>query len=641
MAGAVLCLASGWASFAAESVAELRGTVVSALAGTPLDSATLELAWRPVSWEGGDAPELSSLDASVPLVGGVVTDRAGGFQLGLAVREQVTYVSVRVTLLGYEEYHATLVRLEAGQATALPVALVPRAPTAVERELLEARRSMLRDGALTESQWIPAAAVGAGLAQPAGAGGATPVAVPDRVLVELADFSGLMDLDEYIAGVVTRELGDSFHTEALRAQAVTARSYALDRLARTGKASGGVAYTSVLGAKSRQAALDTSKAVVVYQGRIITAYFSARCNGDVTLNSEEGPTLDRCWVGGLGVGVVPYCRARPCSGHINCSQTSERCCTVVVQGKTHHLYGHGIGLCQRGAQDLAIKQGLAWRDIVLRYYTAVEIQTGTVEPPPPLAVGDRVQVVNTGTGGLRRRDCASTGCTARANAFDGDTGRIVGGPEVNGGYTWWRIAWEKDGLTLWSAQGSGTEPWLQRTAEPVTRILRLAGDLAFGNVPLGGTGQRFLTLANDGNSPLTISGLVYPPGFEGDWSGTVPAGGSRDVLVFFKPLAVQAYSGVVTVQADQTSGTPSHAVSGVGTRVSPGAFDRAWLSRLPNGTFRLRFVGHPGSTCRLQTSTNLTVWETAIAFTGSSAGVVLEDPRPAMEGQRFYRVVTP
>ena len=97
-----------------------------------------------------------------------------------------------------------------------------------------------------------------------------------------------------------------------------------------------------------------------------------------------------------------------------------------------------------------------------------------------------------------------------------------------------------------------------------TCIIRLSGDLAFGSVTVGQTPQRTLTIYNDGNSTLTVSGISYPTGFSGNWSGTIGAGGSRNVTVAFSPTAVTSYSGTVTVNSDKTSGTNTISCSGTG-----------------------------------------------------------------------------
>ncbi len=61
-----------------------------------------------------------------------------------------------------------------------------------------------------------------------------------------------------------------------------------------------------------------------------------------------------------------------------------------------------------------------------------------------------------------------------------------------------------------------------------------------------------------------MTGITYPTGFSGAWSGTIAAGGSQPVTVTFAPVAATAYSGTVTVNSDKTSGTNTIAVSGTG-----------------------------------------------------------------------------
>jgi len=106
-----------------------------------------------------------------------------------------------------------------------------------------------------------------------------------------------------------------------------------------------------------------------------------------------------------------------------------------------------------------------------------------------------------------------------------------------------------------------------------SRIINLSGDLAFGNVAINTTSQRMLTITNSGNSVLNISGIAYPLGFDGAFSGDIPAGGATNVTVTFAPVAVTNYAGTVTVNCNLTSGTNSLAISGTG--ITP--YD-AWLA---------------------------------------------------------------
>ncbi len=102
-----------------------------------------------------------------------------------------------------------------------------------------------------------------------------------------------------------------------------------------------------------------------------------------------------------------------------------------------------------------------------------------------------------------------------------------------------------------------------------TKIIGVSGNLAFGTVTTGQTATATLTVSNTGNSPLTVSGITYPTGFSGAWSGTIAAGGSQGVTVTFAPVAVTAYSGTVTVNSDKTSGVNTLSASGAGAAAAP------------------------------------------------------------------------
>jgi len=62
---------------------------------------------------------------------------------------------------------------------------------------------------------------------------------------------------------------------------------------------------------------------------------------------------------------------------------------------------------------------------------------------------------------------------------------------------------------------------------PLRRIIAVTGNLTFGSVTVGRSATRTLTIANSGNDSLTVSGINYPAGFTGAWSGTIPAGAVR------------------------------------------------------------------------------------------------------------------
>ena len=109
----------------------------------------------------------------------------------------------------------------------------------------------------------------------------------------------------------------------------------------------------------------------------------------------------------------------------------------------------------------------------------------------------------------------------------------------------------------------GIEQWqIPAAAAPA---IALSGHLAFGNVTVGQTATRTLTISNSGNAPLNVSSISYPAGFSGNWSsGSIAAGASQDINVTFTPAAAQSYSGNITVNSDANSGTNTISASGIG-----------------------------------------------------------------------------
>lgn len=67
-------------------------------------------------------------------------------------------------------------------------------------------------------------------------------------------------------------------------------------------------------------------------------------------------------------------------------------------------------------------------------------------PPPPTAIGDFVQVYNTGNSGLRvRTPNACDSPLIGQNRFDGNVGKVIDGPQSctinNVNYTMWKVQW--------------------------------------------------------------------------------------------------------------------------------------------------------------------------------------------------------
>ena len=187
-----------------------------------------------------------------------------------------------------------------------------------------------------------------------------------------------MALEEYLKGVLPKEIGSSFPEEAKRAQAVAARTYTIQY---TGGGKRAICITTqcqVWGttkyASTSKAVDDTKGQVAVYigsdaryRGKLAGGYFAASCGGS-TIDVEKK------W------SYRPYLRARPCV------ENKGRACSVVCNPSIRAnsvcwgIYGHRIGLCQRGAQSMA-KCGKSYVEIIKHYYTDTEI-ANLVAPKP-------------------------------------------------------------------------------------------------------------------------------------------------------------------------------------------------------------------------------------------------------------------
>jgi stage II sporulation protein D len=117
----------------------------------------------------------------------------------------------------------------------------------------------------------------------------------------------VVGIEDYVRGVISKESPASWPTEALKAQAVAARSYALSTAASSGNFNlyddtrsqvyGGVAAET---AKTNQAVAATSLQVVLYGGRIAQTFFFSTSGGH-TENNELSSL-------GFGQPPVPYLR---------------------------------------------------------------------------------------------------------------------------------------------------------------------------------------------------------------------------------------------------------------------------------------------------------------------------------------------
>jgi hypothetical protein len=152
-----------------------------------------------------------------------------------------------------------------------------------------------------------------------------------------------------------------------------------------------------------------------------------------------------------------------------------------------------------------------------------------------------------------------------------------------------------------------------------TRVIALAGNMALGDVQVGTTATATMTISNSGNANLTVTGITYPSGFSGNWaSGTIAAGGSQNVTVTFAPTSATSYSGTLTVNGDQTSGTSTATVSGTGTTAQTSTRVIALTGNLAFGNVQAGTTATATVTISNSGNANLTV--TGITYPSGFSG---------------------
>lgn len=155
-----------------------------------------------------------------------------------------------------------------------------------------------------------------------------------------------VDIEDYIKGVVPSEMPSKWSPEAHKAQAVAARSYALANLGKRAnygydlkdtpedQAYGGASAET---SNTNQAVEDTKGIVLIYDDKIIPAYYSASAGGQTCSSGEV-------WTKNL-----PYLKSVP-SFDENVKKS-----------------GHGVGMSQHGANNLA-KNGYQAYQILQYFY---------------------------------------------------------------------------------------------------------------------------------------------------------------------------------------------------------------------------------------------------------------------------------
>ncbi|MGH7290411.1 MAG: SpoIID/LytB domain-containing protein [Myxococcota bacterium] len=249
------------------------------------------------------------------------------------------------------------------------------------------------------------------------------------------DAVNVVPLEAYVASTVASETPKEWPLEALKAQAVVARSYALHQRARRGVEvfdveADVISQRYAVGAVpegARNAARATAGQVLIFAGEPILAAFHASSGGATASAAEvwgeavpylrsvsspddaapdyfwsyEIPSLDLAAAlreAGYQPGRVDDVRVlersdsgRAVSLHVGAAELSGRSLREVLGGRALRSAmfdarldgetvrflgsgsGHGVGLCQWGASELA-RRGQGYREILSHYYPGTNLR---------------------------------------------------------------------------------------------------------------------------------------------------------------------------------------------------------------------------------------------------------------------------
>jgi len=403
----------------------------------------------------------------------------------------------------------------------------------------------------------------------------------------------VMPVEEYLQAVVPAEMYASWPLEALKAQAVASRSYAMyavehprhpnaDLCTEPGHCQ---AYNPArIHPNSNQAVRLTAGEVIEYQGNVANAVFSANCGGHTVANevgfASSGPPPD----------PVPYLRPVPC----------------INPGPKN---GHGVGLCQWGAHDMA-QRGDDYVTILTHYYTGVNLSSELLLEPG-LIRGTIYDQAGQALANVRLR-LSREGWSAETTSGADGSYTFAGLSAATYSLQAVDYGTQRDGITLTAGQELVVDLVLQLpTAGWTMQIERKAGlPLLVGSMPRAGIE---VTIVDPyGNATRTFSGSKPEYGVGGfevwaphvgnyrlrflDQSFEVPMNGQFTHLTFTEegaPAAQGVIGGVLRDHAGVPQAGRQITLTGLelSRTVTTGADGSYRFDQLPAGTYTLSVAG--------------------------------------------------
>jgi hypothetical protein len=173
----------------------------------------------------------------------------------------------------------------------------------------------------------------------------------------------VMPVEEYLRAVVPAEVYTSWPLEVLKVQAVASRSYAMYTIRHPRHPNADVCTTTHcqvynparIHPNTDQAIQLTKGEVIEYQGEVADTTYCANCGGQTVGNEVGFATASST------PPPVPYLRP------VSCINPGPKA-------------GHGVGMCQWGAHDMA-QRGDDYATILKHYYTGVNLSSESMIEP--------------------------------------------------------------------------------------------------------------------------------------------------------------------------------------------------------------------------------------------------------------------
>ena len=181
------------------------------------------------------------------------------------------------------------------------------------------------------------------------------------VWLRRSDEIRMLDVEQYLRGVVPAEMPALWPMAALQAQAICARTFALVARVRPRHPRRAlhvcdakhcqVWRPAMAHERTDEAIRSTAGLALTFEGQLAQAFYSARCGGRTLV----------AWV----PEAAPWCQPVDC-------RCTEREMASPQRSAEQLARSHGIGLCQYGALEMALN-GASWFEILHHYYTNVDI----------------------------------------------------------------------------------------------------------------------------------------------------------------------------------------------------------------------------------------------------------------------------